>query len=272
MPWKVSIFWTAQADRLGGWSENFWNNIDSFDTVKAKAIALTQAFDKVHGTQTYATNIRISDITTPRNADNVPLVSAADPPADVSTSSDIQNTAANMRLFGAGNYSTSQWIRSCHDGDVNTGGRWNPLPSTANALGVVLGIMNSAANGWCIRVQDRTVPRQLVSGASMAGIITVTGHGYASGQKVKITQAKGTMGINGVWRITVIDSNTFSLIGYQTPEDSPVYKGDGLVYKVSRILVPVTNLKIVRATSIKTGRPFGQLTGKAKKKKKVSAG
>lgn len=272
MAYKVSIFWVQQADKLGGWSENFWNNGSNFDSVQSNALALMNALDDVHGLNTLPVNIRFSVIDSPRDANQLTISVTVNAPSSTARASDIQNTAALMRLSGAPNYTTNQWIRSCHDGDVNSGGRWLPLASTTTALNKVFGLLRNAGNGWCIRVQDRSVPKLLISGATSSGVITVNAHPYVSGQKVQITRARGTMGINGKWEIVKIDSNNFSLVGYQTPAGTPVYLGNGKVYAISKILVPINDGRIVRATSVRTGRPFGQLIGRRRKKGRVSAG
>lgn len=43
--------------------------------------------------------------------------------------------------------------------------------------------------------------------------ITITGHGYATGDKIKIEGVEGNTAANGCWTITVLDSDTFELEG-----------------------------------------------------------
>jgi hypothetical protein len=54
-----------------------------------------------------------------------------------------------------------------------------------------------------------------VTGATNASPIAVTapGHGYATGNKVRIDYVTGNTAANGLWTITVVDANTFTLNG-----------------------------------------------------------
>jgi hypothetical protein len=54
-----------------------------------------------------------------------------------------------------------------------------------------------------------------ITGATNASpiVITISSHGYTTGQKVAIQGVGGNTAANGVWTITVVDSNTFSLDG-----------------------------------------------------------
>ncbi len=56
---------------------------------------------------------------------------------------------------------------------------------------------------------------QVVTNATNASpiAVTVTAHGYATGQMVRIASVGGNTNANGDWTITVIDPNTFSLNG-----------------------------------------------------------
>lgn len=268
MACRVQLFWTTQGNLLGGWSENFWNNRPFSADIYPLAKLLFQQLDKMHGNQTYCSNIRVSDLDNFRNVQNESLTTGPSAPSDSPNASDFMNTAALLKLNATGSssppilYSTKQWVRSCHDGDVNSGGRWNPLPATTAALGLLRGQLTTTGNGWCCRVQDQSTPKKIVAAASAAGVITANGHGFADGQKVIISRAKGDIPINGTWRVTVIDANHFSLIGFQQPAGTPVYLGNGVTYAVNKILVPITDIKVVRATAHKTGRPFGQSSGR----------
>lgn len=44
-------------------------------------------------------------------------------------------------------------------------------------------------------------------------VITAAGHGYATGDKIAVQDVGGNTAANGLWTITVIDANTFSLNG-----------------------------------------------------------
>ncbi len=54
-----------------------------------------------------------------------------------------------------------------------------------------------------------------ITGATNASpiVITATGHGYSTGDNVKVSGVAGNTAANGRWTITVIDANSFSLNG-----------------------------------------------------------
>lgn len=56
-----------------------------------------------------------------------------------------------------------------------------------------------------------------VTGATNANpiVLTVVGHGYPNGHVVNVQAVAGNTNANGVWEISVIDANTFALIGSQ---------------------------------------------------------
>ena len=54
-------------------------------------------------------------------------------------------------------------------------------------------------------------------------VLTVPGHGYATGNIVKVT---GTTAVDGTWRITVVNENQFSLDGVRPTR---TYSGSGMV-------------------------------------------
>lgn len=51
------------------------------------------------------------------------------------------------------------------------------------------------------------------SNASSPIVITIDGHGYTSGEVVYVKDVGGNTSANGIWQITVLNENTFSLTG-----------------------------------------------------------
>jgi hypothetical protein len=70
----------------------------------------------------------------------------------------------------------------------------------------------SGANKWQCGALGTS---QTVTNATNASpiAITVTAHGYSTGNRVSLSEVQGNTAANGEWTITVIDANTFTLNG-----------------------------------------------------------
>jgi hypothetical protein len=267
MPFRVSIFFAQQSDLSSGWSENFWNTSADLSAVKTVGNTLALALNTFHGNQSILTTMRISDPSKFRLVDITRYALAGTAPSRGNLSSDFPNTAGLLVLTGAGNYVTRQWIRGLPDGDIAFAGRWSPISGSVTAFGTVRGLLLSGSNGWALRRQDRTVPKKVIQAITQAGVVTVSTHGYNTNDRIRISRCKGTFAVNKVWQIVVIDANTFSLIGFVQPVIPAVYLGNGTSQLQSAVYVGITDAKIDRATSHKTGRPFGLASGRRRVRK-----
>jgi hypothetical protein len=101
------------------------------------------------------------------------------------------------------------------------GGRWKTLTTGATAVRTVPGdtirIMGSPAptslgqNGvWTSQALQGTKTLTAATNATPIAI-SVTGHGYSTGDTVVVTGVVGNTAANGTWEITVTDANTFTL-------------------------------------------------------------
>lgn len=73
---------------------------------------------------------------------------------------------------------------------------------------------------------------------------------------------------NGYWRITVTDPDQFQLKNFFPPSNQltpPVVTGTA--QKLTYVTAPVTEWNPLYASSRKTGRPFGLLIGRRKKRR-----
>ena len=111
--------------------------------------------------------------------------------------------------------------------DANNGttfaNRWKTLTSGATAARIAPGdeirIMGSPAptslgqNGvWTSQALQATKTLTAATNATPIAI-TITGHGYSTGDTVVVTGVVGNTAANGTWEITVTDANTFTLDG-----------------------------------------------------------
>jgi hypothetical protein len=103
------------------------------------------------------------------------------------------------------------------------GGRWKNITTGATAVRTVPGdtirIMGSPAptslgqNGvWTSQALQATKTLTAATNATPIAI-TITGHGYSTGDTVVVTGVAGNTAANGTWEITVTDTNTFTLDG-----------------------------------------------------------
>lgn len=78
-----------------------------------------------------------------------------------------------------------------------------------------------------------------ISGATNASpiSITATGHGYSSGDIVHISGVAGNTAANGLWQITVVDANTFTLNG---STGNASYTSGGLASKFNVLVLQAT--------------------------------
>lgn len=273
MPFRIKINWQQQSSKLGGWSTNFWLNSDDLTFTKAKAAELSDAINRITGAQVISPSYTISDIATFRNVENVENGAFPTVAATASTDADYPSTALNIVLTAAGNYKTGQWIRGIPDANISNSGRYVPQGAYAGKVAAFFGVLQSSSNLWAIRVLDRTVQKKVITGLVLAtGIVTCPAHGYGpAGTTVKVRVQGFTTpkSANKVWRITVIDANSFQLNFWQVPTDTAVTGNNPTVRLQSYILIQIASGRVVRASSHYTGRPTGLLGGRRRRRQRV---
>jgi len=267
MPFKVTFFFQQQSALTGGWSENFWNSALDLTQALAASNALVPLLQNLHGDQTIMTNARISESPAFRAATLYSIIEAADPDLSKATTSDYPTTALLFLLTNGAQYITRQWIKGLPDNIVRQSGRYDPVATYIPKANAFFAAILTPANGWVMRVLDKAIPKKIVQAITQQGVCTVTGHGYNTNAKVRISRAKNLKQANGIWRITNIDADTFSLQGWVEPTVATPYLGNGTVQLQSYIFVPPTTAKFDRATSHRVGRPFGLLGGRRRSRR-----
>ena len=129
----------------------------------------------------------------------------------------VSSTSLTIAAISGGTALANQAV----DRQFYIGGRWKSLTNGATAVRLVAGdtvrVMGSPAptslgiNGtWTSGVQQAT---KSISGATNATPIeiTVSAHGYSTGDTVVITGVVGNTAANGTWEITSTGANTFTL-------------------------------------------------------------
>lgn len=268
MAYHVSFFFQVKQDRTAGWSENFWNDLVDASVVAARATELRTLLVLVHGNQSVCEEVRISATDAFRAVEPLKFNQTPEAPTNGSGDTDFVTTAASLVLTGPSKYKTRQWIKGIEDGDIRSGGKWDPTANSTTRWNKLFAALMAGSNGWKARVQDRTVAKKLITAVTQAGVMTVPGHGYITGDHVRVSRAKGTFDINHIWQVLVVDANTIQLIGFAAPTIPAVYLGGGTTQLQSKIYVTIQRAKVDRATKKNVGRPFGLFTGQRRARKK----
>ena len=264
MAFRCSFFFVQQVgNKTAGYSENYWNNLTDISSVIAALTALRSALIKFKGFGISCPVVRVQDLSNFRAAQQVNFVTSGTPPSGGNFGSDFPTTKGLLRLFGPTKYTVNQWLGSIPDGAVSFNGQWTPQPSTVTSFKALVALLTNGANGWVTYQQDKTQAKKTITAVTLAGVVTVTAHGYASGNKVRISRTGGIPGLNAVWTITVIDSNTFQLVAVPVGGFTGGYTKVGTAQLQSRIFQNITDAQIIRVTEHKVGRPFGLFSGAA---------
>lgn len=266
-PFRVQFFWTQQASRLGGWSENFWNNQSSTTGVQKAAANLQEQLFFCKGWGVNGPWIRISQVPASRKAQPIPtnLTSAF---TGGNNDADYPTSALLMKFTGATTGQVvNQWMRGIPDSVVNTGGRYDPSKANfGRNFTNMVSLLTTPSNGWCVRVNPPANAQILITAVTLAGVVTAPGHGIVGKGTVRISRTGGIPGLNGAWSVTVIDTNNLQLLAIPGGAFSGSYSKIGYIRNQTWILDPIANCTIQYATEHKVGRPFGQLTGRRRKR------
>jgi hypothetical protein len=268
MPFKVAYFCQWTGERSGGWSENYWNNNTDLASVITAANGLRFPLDNCHGRQTGIPFIRISDATSFREVTILTFPLGITPPGSTpnDADSDFPTTALLLKFNGPNGYVVRQWLKGTWDGITSRGGIYSPTPTFVGNINGLVSTLTTGSNQWVLRCLDKTVPALPIADISQAGVVTVPGHPYATNDRIRISRARGLTQANKIWRVTKIDANTFSLIGWIVPTVVTPYLGNGTARKQTYTFVPIVAGKVDRVTEHHVGRPFGLLVGRRKRR------
>jgi len=272
MAFHVKFNWQQQSAKLGGWSMNFWSNLADMSVVLTKADELRTALNNVTGAQVICSSFTVSSVTPPRQFENIEKPTSV-VAATATTDADYPSTALFLKNFGAGGYSTGQWIRGIPDANISNSGMYNPTSTYSGRMGTVFGILATPSNGWSMYALNKATEEKPITNLALAtGIVSCPAHGYgAAGATltVRIMGFSSPRSVNRVWRITVIDENSFQLSFWHVPVETTVDGNNPVARRQIYIFVPIASSKIIRATSHYTGRPTGLLGGRRKKKQRA---
>lgn len=262
MAFRVSMFFVQQTAKSGGWTENYWSIFSDLDQTRNKAADLANALLAVHGHTSYITNIRYSEVGAFRRVLVTDQTMTFNPHVGNNVASDYPTTALLLRLDSAPNYVVNQWVRGIPDTQVSSGGFYTPSGVFVNSANSLFALLVNGANGWGMRVQDKSVQKKGLFSLSNTGVVSIPNHGYFDGDYVRISRVQGYRAANKIWKILVIDANSFQLVWWIAPPVGTVFSGNPTAQKQVKILITPTSARFVRATEHKVGRPFAVLSGR----------
>lgn len=264
---KVSFAYYMPARKLTGWTENFYSSKATCLLAMEKAEALRPFLMDIHGAQVRLQHIVARSVENPRLSQLKNYNVLFQPDANTQDT-DYPSVSILLKLIDeTGNYTTRQWIKGIWDDACKKGfyfpGTFEPK------LQAFLTELQNANNGWVIRASDKANVFKDVENCSDTGQIQVTGHGYATGDRVRVGKIGGKCSLNGLWKITRIDADSFQLQQYVTPACAePAWDGHGHVRKLAfaenGIAIKKASNEGISDRDI--GRPIGSRSGRRKKK------
>jgi len=268
MPWKVTFFFQQQTAWSSGWSENFWNTLSDLSDVIGSTNSLRPKLQAVHGRQTILPYVRISEVGNFRRVHPISYgVGGFNPTVPAEAPSDFPTTSLLLVMQRSPNYITRQWIRGIPDHAADNGGFFAPGEGYQASINALAGELKNGARGWALRTLDKDVPKKDVLTLSSLGIVGVNDHGYITGDKVRISRARGLTYANKIWKVIRVDTNTFSLVGWDPPEPIPTYRGHGISQKQVYLYATPTTVTMNVITKHNVGRPTRLSVGRRRRRK-----
>lgn len=267
MAFRVNFFLQQQGDRLGGWSENYWNSKTDLSACITAALALRTALMFAKGDQAVCPRYRISDPVVFRSGRTYIVGGAS---ARVGNfPSDYQVTKLLLN-FTSSITTTQQWFGGQTDASIVNGGYYDPS-SSLGSLTAYANTLANGTNGWSVRSLNPAFPPiPVLSIDATTGTVTTGGHTYVTGDRIRISYVHGLTSANGLWRVIQIPSNTtqFNLAGWIASPLTPMLKSPNARVRLqSYTLSQITQVRIVRASNHRVGVPTGTFGGRRKRRK-----
>ncbi len=268
MPFRVSFFMVQQSYKLFGWSQNFWSGKTAGSDMTDAATELRTALNNLTGIQVACPNVRISTADAFRQVQLLKynLGILAPTPTIVAQDADVPSTALLLQCkSGSGAY-TRQWLRGIEDRQISGSGNYNPVGPFVGFFGALQVVLKTGLGNWSIRVLDPAVlPVDIVAFDFATGIFTAPNAAFLTGDKVRVKGAKNYKAINRIWKITkLVPTDTYQLQQWSPVTGFTALGGHPTARKQSYVYQQITDVKIVSASSHKTGRPFGLAGGRRK--------
>jgi hypothetical protein len=283
MAYRVSFFFTQQGDRLGGWSENYWNNAADYPTCLTRAQNLRPLLVTAKGDQTYCPRFRITNTSVFRSGITT-IVAGAAPRVGISTGpivpsasgSDYLVTKLLLRLYSA-TKNTQQWFGGQADSAIVNGGYYLPGSITNGPLFAAL---YNSANGWCVNTLPATqVYTPIASIDPVTGTVTLPPGAALPAlnpprlPRIRISGVRGLLYANAVWNCLLPGTPTtppsFVLQGWapNPQQQVPMSKSNNARYANQVfVLTQISGAAFIRSSNHRAGRPSGLVGGRQKRR------
>lgn len=262
----VSLSWQQQVDRVGGWTENFWNNLDSQAAVYTKTIGLIHSLFNLKGNPAFCPRFRISEVGKFRSAKPYKTQQLPGNSVGPDTASDYPTTKLQVKFTGSTIQATTQWLGGLRDRDFSGGGFWLPQGASVNFWNSLVTTLTTIGNGWNIYVLDPSVvPFNITAIDPATGIVTTVGANILDQAKVRVKGVRGLTTANGIWRVTKVADQQYRLQGWVSTTQ-PMTKSNASIRAQIYAGQPISKVEAIQSTSHKVGKPTGLLGGRRKRR------
>jgi hypothetical protein len=263
------------------WSETWYVAATSLDDAWEKMNSAADRRAEMIGSGALLFAIRVTDVDQPRVSLTKP-VNYPGPPDSAATTVDTPYNGIYVKVQDTNRfYRRQMWLRGVPDS-------WIMFDQVTKAP-----IINALATQAINRFQTRAIgfqfrlrvinadvasnPRRNITAISLVAmannfLITAPGHGFATGNSVRIKNCKGSnlqvatggvvRSVNGVWPVTVLTADTFSIPLVGSPTNPPVYNGGGYAQNRPILYIPVRFVEYQKFAKRDTGNPSGRVRGR----------
>lgn len=253
MAFRVSFIYACEGDYRRKFSENFWSKSDSAKNALERAIVLGELLLACHGSGTALKQIRIGKTEGGRavQIQDYSDLSNSNKLADGTT--DVGGVAAQLYCLNTATYKTRQWLKGMPD-KIFEEGRLVKAGKFNTAQKALCEHLKDAANLWGIRVLDVANTWKAIDNIDGDGVVTVVGHGYDTGNVVRIGRVVSQKRVNGQYRIVKMNDDQFRLLNFK-PED-PEFEGleEGRAKKQDLKIKQIDDAYLGKATTRKVGK------------------
>lgn len=279
---KSTFNFAVTQSLTGGWSESYYWSGSTLNAAQTAATALLAVRTQLMQSPAVCQSIRITQFPGtfrtvlkyyPPGSDGQGIATTANGPAPVWIK-------GMLRLVGTNGQYTNQWLGGPPYNIVGQNGSYTP---TAQFSGYLRTFLSTLAGQWYIKKVTQGIAggvnsayaKQIGVTIAGAGVLTCANHGFTSGQLVSVGRWPDGSGINGIWPVTVISANTFTLNGWTPPATLPNPTKSSYVQLYGWTFTAIgsnTGLAangylpcaIVRITKHDIGRPRDQYIGRRK--------
>jgi hypothetical protein len=277
-PIRMNMFFSqnVQGGRSNGWSETHYSaSATTLSASLTNLILLAQARVQMLGAGVQLTYMRVSDDAVFRDVQPGQGLFALEGPkgpyynsAFSAINSDFSDKVAVIRCVGNQDfYNRSLYLSGNPDSSQEISFDFPALPAWNTAYDAWKVVMLNGRFGFKVLDQSGANPRTQVINLVAGVFTTALPHGLLPNEAVRISAFRPSGpplpagNPNGRWYVSVINANSFSLLGYNQGGFSPTRMG--VVRAFRYVVTPYTRVFFRYFGLHKRGRPFGQPRGRS---------